>query len=255
MDANNELTVTEKSNTIIDGINSLSPLVANKVLESMTADEIRSLIGLKPSVPQIESVEPVESITQTLSSDLSQYGEGIDLNQYELVSSEPVDYEKEDSLDEQMNRLNATYLASASTGTARTKSPSEQDSPLYITRYRYGGNPTPEREFCKKMMSANKLYRKEDIADMSQKTVNPGFGMSPNPDEPYDIFLWKGGGLLSEEFPNGTCKHFWIREMYRKIGSGKNTAAIPSSPADVRRSGEIAPTNDNRVYKAPHDMR
>ena len=105
------------------------------------------------------------------------------------------------------------------------------------------------------MMSANKLYRKEDIADMSQKTVNPGFGMSPNPDQPYDIFLWKGGGLLSEEFPNGTCKHFWIREMYRKIGSGKNTAAQPSSPADVRKAGEIEPTNDNRVYQAPHDMR
>jgi len=247
LDANNELTVTEKSNSIIDGINSLSPLVANKVLESMTADEIRSLVGLKATVPQNEPVEP--------TTDLSQYGEDIDLNEYELVSSEPVDYDNEASLDEQMNKLNATYLASASTGTARTKSPSEQDSPLYITRYRYGGNPNPEREFCQKMMKANKLYRKEDIAEMSQRTVNPGFGMSPNPDEPYDIFLWKGGGKLSEEFPNGTCKHFWMREMYRKIGSGKNTSAQPSSPADVRRAGEIAPTNDNRVYKAPHDMR
>ena len=172
-----------------------------------------------------------------------------------MVSSELVDYEIEASLDDQMNKLNATYLASASTGTARTKSPSEQDSPLYITRYRYGGNPSPEREFCKKMMSANKLYRKEDIMEMSQRTVNPGFGMSPDPNAPYDIFLWKGGGKLSEEFPNGTCKHFWMREMYRKIGSGKNTAAQPSSPADVRKAGEIAPTNDNRVYQAPHDMK
>ena len=249
LDAANDLTVTEKSNSIIDGINSLSPLVANKVLESMTTDEIRSLIGLKGGfIPQ----EP----TQTLSAvDLSEYGEEIDLNVYELVSSELVDYEIEASLDDQMNKLNATYLASASTGTARTKSPSEQDSPLYITRYRYGGNPSPEREFCKKMMSANKLYRKEDIMEMSQRTVNPGFGMSPDPNAPYDIFLWKGGGKLSDEFPNGTCKHFWMREMYRKIGSGKNTAAQPSSPADVRKAGEIAPTNDNRVYQAPHDMK
>ena len=252
LDANNELTVTEKSNTIIDGINSLSPLVANKVLESMTADEIRSLVGLKAVIPVIE---PTEQITQTLSSDLSQYGDEIDLDVYELVSSEAVDYETESSLDEQMNRLNATHLASASTGTARTKSESEQDSPLYITRYRYGGNENPEREFCQKMMKANKLYRKEDIEEMSKNVVNPGFGMSPNPNEPYDIFLWKGGGLLSEEYPNGTCKHFWIREMYRKIGSGKNTSAQPSSPADVRRAGEIAPTNDKRAYIAPHDMR
>jgi hypothetical protein len=34
------------SQDVIDAINSLSPLVANKVLESMTANEIRSLVGL-----------------------------------------------------------------------------------------------------------------------------------------------------------------------------------------------------------------
>jgi len=33
---------------VINGINSLSPLVANKVLESMTPNEIRALIGLLP---------------------------------------------------------------------------------------------------------------------------------------------------------------------------------------------------------------
>ncbi len=244
LDNENDLTTLEEINPIIKKINDLPTDLANKVIESLTIDEIRSLIGLSPT-----------TIQPTLSTDLSQYGEEIDLNNYELVSSDPVDYENEASLDDQMNKLNATYLASSSTGTARTKSPSEQDSPLYITRYRYGGNPSPEREFCKKMMSANKLYRKEDIMDMSTKTVNPGFGMSPNPDQPYDIFLWKGGGKLTEEYPNGTCKHFWVREMYRKIGSGKNTAAQPSTPADVRKAGEIAPTNDNRVYQAPHDMK
>jgi hypothetical protein len=43
--------------------------------------------------------------------------------------------------------------------------------------------------------------------------------------------------------------------MYRKICSGKNIAAQPSTPSDVRKNGEIAPTNDNRVYQAPHDMK
>ena len=189
------------------------------------------------------------------------YGEEIDLNEWELISSDPVDYDKEIELDAEVQRLNnvATNLmrvglASASTGTAKTKSPSKQDTELYITRYRYGGNASPEREFCKKMINANKLYRKEDIDNMSQKNVNPGFGMHPNPDQPYDIFLWKGGGLLSDAFPSGTCKHFWMREMYRKIGTGKNTAAEPSTPADVRKAGEIAPTNNPKVYIAPHDM-
>jgi len=189
------------------------------------------------------------------------YGEEIDLNEWELVSSEPVNYETEADLDYKMQTLNGENLegklfnlANVKTGVARTKSASEQDTKLYITRYRYGGNPSPEREFCKAMMNANKLYRKEDIELMSQENVNPGFGMHPTPDKPYDIFLWKGGGLLSDTFEFGTCKHFWLREMYRKIGTGKNTAAQPSTPADVRKNGEIAPTNDNRAYKAPHDM-
>lgn len=204
----------------------------------------------------------VAPLTQLKSQDFLDLGEEIDLNEWELISSDPVDYNKEDELDAELERLNnvstnlmRVALEAVSTGTARTKSVSEQDTKLYITRYRYSGNQNPEREFCKKMISAKKLYRKEDIQEMSTRNVNPGFGMSPNPNEPYDIFLWKGGGLLSDAFPNGTCKHFWTREMYRKIGTGKNTAARPSTPADVRKAGEIAPTNDNRVYKAPHDMR
>lgn len=44
-----ELKTTETSATdVINAINSLSPLVANKVLESMDANEIRSLVGLVP---------------------------------------------------------------------------------------------------------------------------------------------------------------------------------------------------------------
>lgn len=40
--------ITSETENTINAINSLSPLVANKVLESLSEDEIRSLIGLKP---------------------------------------------------------------------------------------------------------------------------------------------------------------------------------------------------------------
>ena len=43
-----EARTSSTSQDVIDAINSLSPLVANKVLESMTANEIRSLVGLIP---------------------------------------------------------------------------------------------------------------------------------------------------------------------------------------------------------------
>lgn len=50
-----------QSQLVIDSINSLSPLVANKVLETMTADEIRSLANLAPNAnvkTQIEQTTP-----------------------------------------------------------------------------------------------------------------------------------------------------------------------------------------------------
>jgi len=227
--------------------------------------EVFSVNGLSMDLQfeSLRSEEPTATIapTQLSSQSIDDLGEEIDLNEWELISSDPVDYNKEDELDAELERLNnvstnlmRVALEAVSTGTARTKSVSKQDTKLYITRYRYSGNQNPEREFCKKMISAKKLYRKEDIEQMSKRNVNPGFGMSPNPNKPYDIFLWKGGGLLSDAFPFGTCKHFWTREMYRKIGTGKNTAAQPSTPADVRKAGEIAPTNNPKVYKAPHDM-
>lgn len=49
------------SQLVIDSINSLSPLVANKVLETMTADEIRALANLAPNAnvkTQIEQTTP-----------------------------------------------------------------------------------------------------------------------------------------------------------------------------------------------------
>jgi hypothetical protein len=208
-----------------------------------------------------EIVVEAPVVTQLAAQGFDDLGEDIDLNEWELISSEAVDYEKEEELDAEVERLNnvstklmKVAMDSVSTGVAKTKSVSEQDTKLYITRYRYSGNQNPERAFCKAMVKANKLYRKEDIELMSQRNVNPGFGMHPNPDQPYDIFLWKGGGLQSDAFPFGTCRHFWVREMYRKIGTGKNTAAQPSTPAEVRKAGEIAPTNNPKAYIAPHDM-
>jgi hypothetical protein len=245
--------ITPKQEIILDGL--MEILAANGISLDL------QFLSLRSEAPTITPTETIVTPIQMTADDFSDLGEDIDLNEWELVSSDPVDYDKEEERDAELERLNSTTIKlmnvameAVSTGTARTKSVSEQDTKLYITRYRYSGNPNPEREFCKAMMRANKLYRKEDIELMSQRNVNPGFGMRPDPNKPYDIFLWKGGGLLSDAFPFGTCKHFWVREMYRKIGTGKNTAAQPSTAADVRKAGEIAPTNPQKVYIAPHDM-
>jgi hypothetical protein len=61
--------VKESTSAVIDAINSLSPLVANKVLESMTIEEIRSLVSLPPSSQQ-QPVQPQIATTSKYTIDL-----------------------------------------------------------------------------------------------------------------------------------------------------------------------------------------
>ena len=58
------------------------------------------------------------------------------------------------------------------------------------------------------MMSANKVYRKEDIELAGSKVVNKGFGK--NGADTYSIWLYKGGV---------NCKHFFMRKIYLKKGN------------------------------------
>lgn len=245
--------IKPKQEIILDGL--MDILTANGISLDLQFEDLRSEEPIATT-----TIAPATEV-KLAADDFSDLGEDIDLNEWELVSSEPVDYDKEDERDAELERLNATTiklmnvaLANVKTGTARPNAKSEQDGVLFKSRYRYSGNPNPEREFCKAMMRANKLYRKEDILAMGEINVNPGFGMRPNPNEPYSIWLWKGGGLLSEAFPSGTCKHFWTRETYRLKADVNNPLAETITPAQARKDGEILPTNPLKVYIAPHDM-
>jgi hypothetical protein len=54
----------DRAQQVLDGINSLSPLVANKVLESMTPNEIRALVNLDPT-PEGAVIPNVTDVNQT----------------------------------------------------------------------------------------------------------------------------------------------------------------------------------------------
>ena len=60
----NTESATDKAQKVLDGIKSLSPLVANKVLESMTPNEIRSLVNLD-ATPEGDVVPAVAEINTT----------------------------------------------------------------------------------------------------------------------------------------------------------------------------------------------
>jgi hypothetical protein len=247
------------SKRVIDGINSLSPLVANKVLESMTPNEVRSLVGLAPE-------QAGGNITQMSAQDeldVAKYGEDLDLDEWVLIDSRDADAEFEDELDAQLEKYNeettlSKVLNFVKTGTARPNANSIQDGKLFKHRYRYVGDTSDKsRLFCKKMRQADKVYRKEDIIRMNSEVVNQtrtrsdgtegGFG--PLGATTYDIWLFKGGK---------SCRHKWVRETYLRKSDVNSPIAKKFmkefKPSIARKQGEIVPVNDKRVYTRPIDM-
>ena len=194
--------------------------------------------SLRPKVEKTTEVVKMSAEKKTVGIELIQLGEDEDLENYELIECKPVDYDEEEKI---------TYNF-ATTGTANSNRKSVYDTNFYLFRYRYAGNPTPEREFCKNMLAANKIYRREDIEAMGEVTVNAGFGMHPTPDKPYSIWKFKGGGLLSANFTGGTCKHYWEKLTY-KIKDVKPDVKSPIAIEDAKkdRASGIAGI-------APHDI-
>jgi len=192
-------------------------------------------------------------------TELEQFGEDEDLENWELVSEEQVDYELEEAKDDMIQSLNKVEMSVmdrvktwlVSTGVARPNAKSSQDGSTenynYKVRYQYAPLSVSDnsRDFCKKMVSAKKIYRKEDIIAMEKVPVNKGWGLSGA--DTYSIWLYKGGG---------NCHHFWMRKTYRAKGV-KPDAKNPNAEVSVNQSkkdGFKPQTNDNKVAKRPVDM-
>jgi hypothetical protein len=252
LDAQGELTDEGSGNVIIEALNSLSPLVATKVLESMTPNEIRNLVLLPPKAEGTDIPTATQLSAHIDELDVEEFGAEMNPNEWELIDSRIVSYEDEERLDAELEALNnpsKSLLSKAwefvTTGVARPDLKSEQDGKLFASRYRYSGTISSDsREFCQKMIKANKLYRKEDIIRMGNNPkTNEGFG--PRGADTYDIFLYKGGGA---------CHHFWTRETYKRFTDPRRRGAEEITPAQARKAGEILPTNPSKVYQKPIDM-
>ena len=177
---------------------------------------------------------------------LDEFGEEENLDEWELVDERPVDYDQEEALDK--------MIGLASTGTARSNAKSEQDGEnqegvQFKVRYQYAPLRTSanSREFCRKMVAAKKIYRKEDIISMGDRAVNKGWGL--NGADTYSIWFYKGGG---------DCHHFWVRKTYKaKNPNVKPDVGNPKAEVSVnqaRKSGFTPEKNDKKVAQRPTDM-
>jgi hypothetical protein len=162
-----------------------------------------------------------ESIFNEIADALIQLGESEDLENYELI---------DERSQEGMPEISELTLKLASVPTSFPNVTSEQDNDLFKIRYQYAplNASSNSREFCRKMVSASKVYRKEDILFASQNpAINPGLGA--NGADTYNLFLYKGGV---------NCQHFWLRKIYLR----RNNKSISVSEA-IRIINDLDPSD------------
>lgn len=207
--------------------------------EVLNAYGINLDLYFKPLTVQVAKVEMNSHVCCSDEKKKSDLDAFIDLGEnepegYDLIDEIEVDYEEEEK------------LQLATTGTAIPNAKSEQDGEDFIVRYKYVGSTRGEREFCRKMVSAGKIYRKEDIISMGSRAVNPGWG--PEGANTYSIWLYKGGG---------DCHHKWNRVIYLKKGvkvDVNSPLAEIISTSEARRRGMKIQTNDTLVSVEPRNM-
>jgi hypothetical protein len=262
----------------------LEPLGDQEVVSDETVDF--SKVGMVDGKPVFSTIEEAEAHAKTLgcegyhehdldgttsymackdhseatelSSFIEEFGEDIP-EDWEIIDEENVNDEHEDfDFEAELNKLVEGKTELASTGTARPNQRSTQDgvndsyNDYFKVRYMYTKDTAlsqegSTREFCRLMTSANKIYRKEDLLQLTKKPVNPGFG--PRGAATYSIWLYKGGAM---------CHHYFRRVVYKtSLRNAKTNINSKQIISDVKALSEgfTLRRNSGLVAKAPKRMK
>ena len=257
----------------VNGINLPIEIVQNKPITTrftledmksvMTQDEIRQEIGLPALEEELTAEEDEDKYSMSneleeldeLDKFILEYGEDAPTD-YELIDEERVEEEDEDfDFEKELNEIHRLDLA-VSTGEPEPNEEDKQDGidknyNLYKVRYEYAEDTGlvrksgKSRTFCKRMMAANKIYRKKDILLMGAKTtINSDWAQKGRSN--YSIWKHKGGG---------NCHHFFRRKIYKfTLGvsrSGNLEDGDVISTAKARQSGFYPEANNKQVAQAP----
>ena len=210
----------------------------------MKIEEVDEDTAQEKTGVELSKDDNLDEVAELLIEKGEELGEG-----WELIEESEVDYDE----DEKEPSLLSKVYNFVSTGTARPNAKSEQDRVIdgvaYKTRYVYSPNraSADSRDFCKKMIAADKLYRKEDIIAMGNKAVNAGFGVGGA--STYSIWKYKGGAR---------CHHKWMRRVYRKpVEDGGIDTKSPLAPTISTNKSEkegYRVRNPKEVAMKPKDM-
>ena len=213
----------------------------------------------------LENAQTEEQVAEETGTELSKdfkiaealinLGEDIPENSI-LIDEYPVDYDLDDKENETLSKeLKTSFLSKivnlVSTGDNRPNISSKQDEVIegikFLTRYVYAGETKKDsREFCRRMVQANKIYRKEDIIKMGSEVVNKGWG--PKGADTYSIWFYKGGG---------NCHHRWNKRVYATFsGKAIDVNSKELKQVAVRKAEKLGYVvkNDSKVSQRPTDM-
>lgn len=183
-------------------------------------------------VPNCVPLEDAEKLREAVYEALIGL-EDEDLSDWELIDERPAN-EFDDFI---TNALNLASVVSSS-----PQKESEQDTSLFKVRYKYAQVGTTSmansRDFCRMMVSADKVYRKEDLD--KQSSANSQF--APRGESSYNIWLYKGGV---------NCRHYWMRQVYirknnKKITVTEAQAKINALDPSLKKEAQF-PTNEPEV--------
>lgn len=236
---------SDSANEVIEGINSLSPLVANKVIASMTANEIRALVGLPPEQGGEQLAPEVAPRTTMLKKKnldanmdsiiLSKFALiGLSADKFEFASDEDallkyiidknlkkldinrakrdLDFDVEKALQKliEKNLVGGALGGTESAPKFDIKEVVEPETLIeFETKWKYAGpQDSKNRSFCAEMLKLNKIYSREEIDALNNdmKEYNT------------DVWKYKGGWYHNPEFDQNfpQCRHFWKQVIVRK---------------------------------------
>jgi hypothetical protein len=232
--------------------NSVSLKLAFRTLQPL---EFTDLENVQTEEQKAEETGVELSKDSVIAQSLIDLGEDPNEN-WLLIDESAVDYDNDDKENEMLSKelkpsLFSKLVSLVSTGDNRPNIRSSQDEVIdgvkFITRYVYAGETTEKsREFCKRMIAANKIYRKEDIISMGSQAVNKGWG--PNGADNYSIWLYKGGG---------SCHHRWNKRVYATFsGKAIDVNSKELKQVAVRKAEKLGYVvkNDPKVSMLPKDM-
>ncbi|MFC4477421.1 septum formation initiator family protein [Flavobacterium chungangensis] len=155
---------------------------------------------------------------------LIQLGEEI-TDEWELLDEKKVENE-----DDVLN-IDFAYAVPTSEGG------SVEDNEIFKVRYKYSPSSTSSnsREFCRKMVASNKVFKYDDLV---WSDSNPGFGKKGA--SSYNVLFYKGGV---------NCKHFFTRQIFFNKGNKEGVTTFEA----LKRIGNLNKEDQKKAKLTPLD--